>query len=209
MAIVRLEALRELEKLIVCAIPELKGKVCVGQQGAGHDLAFPHLTLDPTKMRYVPDQADESAEPAPNTVVMNVGRHEGILQIRIGAASLFQRYELEQKVIDLFLETPLHPGIIFSQVTSCPTLGQFTAAWELDEDEWQDMAAFSNQFYSMITCLAIIPALVTRREAYTIKQLQLGLTHDFNTAFDEVSFNDDPPVEVVQINQDGSITAVP
>ncbi len=209
MSVIRLEALRRLEELIVCAIPELDGKVCVGQAPSGKDLTFPNLSLDPVRMKYFPDQALESFEPNQNTVVMNVGRHEGLLQIRIGAATLTKRYELEQAMMDLFLSTPLHPGVLFSQVTSCPSLGPFTAAWELDEDEWRDEKAFNNQFYSEITCLGIIPALVTRRDAFTIEQLQLGLTHEFGTVINSSNFNNNPDVEVVQINEDGTITAVP
>jgi len=204
--IVRLEALRQLEALILCRIPELKGRICVGQATSPHELEFPSLTLLPRKFVYHPDQADESFSPGPGCVVFNVGRHEGELHLRLGATSLYQRARLEQLLIDLFLETPLHPGVLFSQVTACENLGPFTAAWEFEDDEWRDEGAFDAQFYSQITLAAIIPALVTRRGVYDITKLQLGL--DFSTEGDPPAITD-PQVELVTINQDGTLGPAP
>jgi len=209
MAIIRLEALRGLELAITCAIPELEGRVCVGQAPAGHPLGFPSLQIDPRRWTYFPDQALETYEPAPNAVVMNVGRHQADITIRIGASNLYKRYELEQKLLDLFLSTPLHPGVLFAQVTACEALGPFTAAWELDTDEWRDEKAFDKEFYSNVTVLGIIPALVTRRDAYTIDQLQLGLNITPTPTDGNLPPFTPPGVEVVQVNSDGTITPVP
>lgn len=209
MAVIRLEAWRRLGELIVCSIPELTDRVVIGQADAGRTQGWPSLVIDPRRMAYHPDQAEEVFEPSPGAVVMNVGRHEGPVQLRLGAATPFERYELEQRVLDLFLETPLHPGVLFSQVTACANLGPFTAAWELDEDEWGDEKAFSQEFYSDMTVLGIIPALVTRREAYTIQQLLLGINYTQTPTDGSPPAFTSSEVEVVQVNEDGTITAVP
>jgi hypothetical protein len=202
-AVVRIEALRKLGKAIECAIPELTGKICYGQAAANHTLEFPSLVIDPRRWKYHPDQAAEVFEPSPNTVVMNVGRHEADIEIRVGHKTLFQRYELEQKLLDLFLGTPGHPGILLTQITACEALGQWLAAWELEADEWRDERAFDQQFYSLIAITGIIPALVTRREVHTIEQLQLGL--DLSGPDSTLPITS-PLVEVVQINPDGTIS---
>jgi len=201
MAVVRVEALRKLGKAITCAIPELEGRICFGQAAPNHTLDFPSIAIDPRRWKYFPDQASEQFEPSPSAVVMNVGRHEADIEIRIGHKTLFQRYELEQKVLDLFLGTPGHPGILLTQITACEALGHWTAAWELEADEWQDERAFDQQFYSLIAVTGIIPALVTRREVHTIEQLQLGLDLSGQDSTLPIS-----AVEIVQINPDGTIS---
>ena len=205
MAIVRLEVLKQLSAAITADVPDLAGKVCVGHAGASKLLSFPHMVILPIRWKYTPFQADEVHEPAADRVVMNVGYHQSIVQVRLGAKTQHERYALEQQVIDVFLSTPMRPGVLLTEVTSCPELGDFTASWELDNDEWEDAKAFDSQFYSIIVLDATIPALVTRTGAWTIEQIQLGIT-DMLSAVDADNFNTDPPVEVVQIHADGSIS---
>ena len=210
MAIIRLSALEALVKHITCEIPELEGQVCVGQADASHDLTFPSLFVKPISWTFNPFQAEEVYDPAPDRVVMNVGYWEGEVQLQLGAVTAYQRYELEQKLIDLFLETAMAPGVLETQVTDCrDKLGPFWAAWYLESDRWEDESAFDQQFYSTIIAEGVLPALVTRKGAYTIRQLQLGITEDFNLTVDETTFNTNPAVDVVQVNEDGTISAVP
>jgi len=207
MAIIRIEALRKLRDLIVCEIPELEGRVCVGQAPPTKQLKFPHMNIEPRAWTYHPDQEAEVFIPGPSTLVVNVGRHECELEILIGETSNYKRAEYEQRILDVFLSTELRPGVLLAQVTDCADLGDWTAAFMLEEDQWRDEKVFDKQFYSMITCTASIPALVTRRGIYSINQLILGL-----------DITDDPgdgqlpalaaPVEVVQINADGTISPV-
>lgn len=206
MAVIRLEALRELERRIVCAIPELTGQVCLGQQAAGKVDTYPSLSIDPIRWRYQPDQADDHHAPAPDRLIVNVGRHESTVQLRLVCATPVQRTEIEQKLLDLFLEEPLHPGVLITYVLPCPEYGEFVAAWELEEDEWADDRAFDNQFASLIVCTGVIPALVTRRDAYRISDLRLGLGDIDSEA--PTPFVSSPSVEVVRVNQDGSFEAV-
>jgi len=204
MAIVRLEALKQLSKAITCAVPALKDRICVGQAPSSREMRWPSLAIIPVRWRYFPDQALEHSDPAPDRVIMNVGRHESTIQLRLGASTLFERMELEQEISNLFLETPLHPGVLLTDVTACPL--EFRAAWELEEDEWRNELAFDKAYFSITQLTGIIPALVTRLDAWTIDQLQLGvaLGDDFGSA----TFGP-PGVEVVLIAEDGTITPSP
>ena len=205
MAVLKIEGLRALEALIVCEVPELEGQTCVDQAGAGHDLGFPSLSLTIERSRYLPDQEDEHYEPSPNTLVLNVGRHVQDIKLRLGARTTFKRAELEQKIMDLFLETEGHPGVLFTQLTACEELGPFVGAWELEEEDWQSEKAFDRQLYSELKVTGILPALVTRREVYTIEHLRLGME-----VGPTVDLTDPAPdflaTAVVEINEDGTFT---
>ena len=209
MAIVRLEALRGLKARIECKVPELVGAICVGQADSAEDLVFPSLNIDPVRWRYNPHQAQDVRDAAPDRIVSNVGYHNATIQLRINAKNSYERADLEQKVLDLFLSNELRPGILLTNIVSCPDLADFVAAWEFDEDEWEDGGAFSNQFESVLAINGVIPALVTYGSVHTIEQLLLGITHDMSTVFTAVTFDTSADVEVVEINQDGTITAVP
>lgn len=210
MAIIRLEALKQLSAAISCEIPELDGNICEGQADASHKLAFPHLVLKPIRWTYVPHQAEEVYDSAPDRVVMNVGAWEGEVQLILGHKHAYGRYELEQELLDLFLSTPMQPGILNTPVLACrEKLGPFTASWELDADAWQNEAAFDQQFYSTLFITGILPALVTRKDAYTIEQLQLGLTEDFDVSVNAQTLNTLSQIDVVQVNSDGTIQPVP
>ncbi len=203
MAVIKLEALRGLREQIECAIPELEGKICAGQSPPDRDRPWPNLSIDLGRLRYEPDQAEDVFEPSPDKSVVNVGRHEGPVMLRLGAATLGERYELEQRLLDLFLGQIERPGILLTRVLSCPELGQFTAAWMLDEEDWDDELAFDRKFYAILTLTATIPALVTRCGVYKIQDLRLGLA-DFGVPATPSTFGD--VAEVVRVNVDGTIT---
>lgn len=203
MAVVKLEALNQLAKQIRCTIPELS-RVCIGQADPSRKEPDPSLSLIPAgKWTYEPHQALEVYDPAPDSVVMDVGYFSGSIEIRAGASNAYKRAELEQKLLDLFLSDPGRPGVLLSTVLSCPALGRFVAAWTLDDTEWISDFAFDSDFYSQISATGIIPALVTRRGVYTIRQLQLGLSQDFGASTDFSSSD----IEVVQITENGTLQA--
>lgn len=207
MAIIRLSALEALRNKIALDAPGLEGNICVGQADPGEELEFPSLAIKPIRWTYDPHQADEFFVSAPDRVVVDVGAHEAEVQLILGAKTAFKRYELEQEVIDIFLGTPMQPGILNTPVIDCKDkLGEFVASWELETDQWGNEAAFDQEFFSTIIVTGIIPALVTRRQAYRIEQLQLGLSEDFNVVVDETTFNTLPQIDVVKVNQDGTFT---
>jgi hypothetical protein len=209
MAIIRLDALRALANCIQENIPELKTKVCPSQASANKRMTFPHLAIQAIGFKYFPDQALGVHEPSATKLVVNVGRHEGIVQLRLGSAARQRRYDYEQRILDLFLSEPLHPGVLLTPVTSCTKLGDWMASWELEEDEWNDEMVFDNAWFSIMTITGQLPALVTRCGVHTIEQLRMGLTEDLTTEFDASSFDTSPDIERVLINEDGSLDAVP
>lgn len=203
MAIVRLECMRALREAIVAAVPKLEGKILVGQGSPNQDSPWPHLCIDAGRLRYEPDQAAEGFEPSADTLVVNVGRFEGPLLLKLGAKTLGERYQLEQELLDLFLGQELRPGVLVTPVLTCPELGEFVAAWMLDDAEWQDELAFDRVFMSQVTVTATIPALVTRHSTFRLTDLRLGLA-DLGVTATPATFG--TVADVVRVNDDGTIT---
>lgn len=214
MAIIRLECLRELERRIKQAIPELETHVLIGHALPGKTMCFPALVIDAVRFRFEADQDWEVFEPTPDKLVENVGRHVATVQLRLAVATAGERYDYQDKLTNLFLSTPGHAGILLTRVTACEALGAFVAAWEMDDDEWQDEKVFDSVFWDVMTLTGQIPALVTREGVFRIDDLRLGLTHEFadgdsdDTIFTADTMDDSPAAEVVRINEDGTFTHV-
>lgn len=206
MGVVRLEAMRGLQNAIVTAAPKLEGHIFVGQAPPDKKACFPALVIDPVRFRYFPDQADEHFDSGADRVVLRVGRHEGTIQLRLGAATFGERCELEQKLLDLFLSQEMRPGVLLTEITACPDLGDFVAAWEFEDDQWSDERAFDKEYWSIMTVTAQIPALVARGGVYRIEDLRLGITDDFVTAYTSSTFDTSSKVKRVRINENGTLT---
>src|ERR1041385_5148597 len=97
MAVVRLEALRALECAITQAVPELAGRICPWPGLPNHNLMFPSLAIVPVRWRYMPDQAWAGFSPSPSSVVMNVGKHEALIQLRLVDATPAGRAPIEER----------------------------------------------------------------------------------------------------------------
>lgn len=210
MAVVRLEALKALRQRILDEVPSLMAEhVRVEPATPDEKLCFPSLLIQPLGFKYIPDQDDEVYDPAgEDRIVVNVGRFEARVQLRLAAATLDDRYRLEDELTNAFLRTEGHPGVLLTVVTACPDLGDFLAAWEFEETEWRDEKAFDTQWWAVTELMGTIPALVTREGVGTIEDLRLGLSHDFETEFTSETFDTSPKVEVVKIAEDGTITPV-
>lgn len=206
MAVVRLEAFNALKAAIVDEVPELDGHVFAAQAPPSQKACYPALVIEPVRFRYEPRQSEEVFESAPDRVVMNVGQHVVTTKLRLAAASLRERADLQEKIVTLFLGQPLRPGILLTTVTACAELGDILASWSLGDDEWQDEKVFDLQWWSEIVVVGEIPALVTRGQAHRIEDLRVGVTADFATAFNATTFESSLGVDVVRINQDGSVT---
>ncbi len=205
MSVLRLKALDKLQECIEEAIPELVGRICAGPSEANHRLTFPSLSITPISFKYQPNQAKPHHNATHSTVIMEVGKHEADVQLRVGASTHRERVILEDKILQLFLEQELAPGILVTPIADC---WDAHVVWELEDEEWEDEKAFDSKWYTTISITGQIPALVTRKDAYTIEQLQLGLIEDFTTTLNSSTINTTAGVEVVQINQDGSIGPV-
>lgn len=210
MSVVRIEALRAFAKLLELSIPELVGHVCVDED-AGAFEEVPNVSIIPSKWTFAPEQAEEHVTLPGNVVVWDVGEHTCACVLSVIASSKAQRWTLEQKILDLFL-SQRHPvsdmpltGVIMLAISACPQLGQWSAAFELDSDEWNDTLAQDRRYESRIVMTATIPALTIQTPVYTLEQLLLGVTHDMTTTFTPATAIP-PAVELVVINEDGSIS---
>lgn len=212
MSVVRIEALRALAKLFERTIPEVAGHVCTGVAPSSEFEHVPNISIQPTRWTYEPEQAEERATLPGNVVVWEVGYHACTCVISIVTATIGQRWDLEAKVLDLFISSvhpvsKMHrPGVIVLPVTACPALGRWVSSFELESDEWSDTLALDRRYESRIVINAIIPALTIERPIYTINELILGVTEDMATQFTP-STAIPPAVDLVTINEDGTITA--
>jgi len=198
-----LEAFRALKDAIAAAVPDLE-IVVVSRPGKAECL--PNLTIAVGRMTYHGDQPEEVFRPSAEQTVYNVGAHEGFVQLRLTATDWSSRAELEEKIRDVFFSDPDMPGLLRTPVTSCPQLGPQQACWETEEDQWDDARAFDRRFESILLVNAIIPALAME-QAPTIESLRLAYTTDIDA--DVTAATAVPPaVELLQINSDGSISAV-
>jgi hypothetical protein len=211
MSVVRLEALKALTTVIEDAVPELVGKVKVAQAPPGEVQTYPTLSLIPGTWKYDPAQELEHAtigDPDAGVVVFNVGSFSTPLQLRLMSATLGERWAIEQKLVDLFMNQEQRPGILVVPVTTCPDLSDWIAAFEYDSDQWLDAAAFDRKYESLVIVNAIVPALVVRTGVYEISDLVLGLTEEMTKVFTTDTMVP-PDVELVLINEDGTLSPYP
>lgn len=211
MGVVRIEAFRAFGALVERMVPELAGHVCTPDTPPNEFEELPNLSITPTKWAYEPMQRDEHATLPGNVVVYNVGEHNCACVISVMASTRTQRAALEQKIVGLFYgnDSPVDglplDGVIVLPITACPELSRFVVSFDLESDEWIDSLAQDRRFESRITCTAGIPALTIKTPVYTINQLLLGVTEDMETTFTPATAIP-PAVEVVVINEDGSIS---
>lgn len=183
-------------------IHELRGKIC--KMGEPHlQRVWPTLQILPIRFKYYPMQEHEYLGVSASKAIFDVGRHEGTVQLRLGANTPDERWELEQKMIDLFLEPEHRPGVLVTTIEDCYDA---VVVWELDDDEWRNEAVFTKEFFSLLTVRVQIPALVLRDSVYTIEDLRLSLTEDLHTAYSELPA---ASIETVQVDEDGNITPYP
>lgn len=208
-AVVKLCALECLAEIIVAAVPELAGRVCVGVPPNTHDQTYPSLAIRAAgRWKFEGSTVEELPTELLRTSVRRVGHHEGMVQLRVLASTPALRDELAQAVVDVFTgfedeDGWPHPGTILARVTRCG-LVPWTACFDLEREEWVDQRAFEQLYEGVIEVEATIPALVVKRGVPRIETLVLGLTHDLSTT-PSVDMMSAPTVEVVRINEDGSI----
>lgn len=206
MAIVKLDALNALAAAIATAVPALAGKVVVQQAVSSKIESWPNLSISLAgKMEFNPADRLLQQDLGNNVVVWNVGAHEGPLQMRLVATSSRERMDLEQQVIDFAMARDLGPGVIVVPVVSAAVIN-WTAAFEYEDSQWQDVRAIEREYDAVLTFNAVIPALVTQSPVYDINKLFLGLTDDMTSTVTAQSFTTDPSIAVVSINQDGTLS---
>lgn len=209
--VVRIEALEAFTALVERMIPELAGHTCAGQAPSSEMEELPNLSIEPSRWRYVMDDAAQTATLPGNVVVYDVGNHEAACVVSIMATSPRQRATIEAKVIDLFLRSkhPLSgmhmPGVLSFLVSDCPEVSRWACSFDLDSDEWVETLALDRRYESRIMINATVPALTIDAPVYTISTLILGVTGDFDTTLTPTTAVP-PLVELVTINADGTIS---
>ena len=206
MSIVRLEALRFLAAQIEAGVPELVGKTRVVQVPPEQQVSFPELVVIGSKFRRVNEQESEFSKPTDSTLCVCVAHWDVTVQLRLAHATKGGRDELAEKVSQLFDQREGAPGVLVSPVVACADVGPFYAAWDLDDDGWDDEMAFSNQFWATTTLTGWIPALVIRQGVYNLDRIEVGLTRDFTIPATSASFDTIPGL--VDVHEDGTITPV-
>lgn len=209
MAVVRMEGLRALERKIVAKVPALDGRVTIGFAPPGQIQTWPTLTIAPAgRWRHTMYDAAVPVRNLPGQrVVLDCGHHEVTVQLVVATTSYEQRAELAERVLEVFrLDNELRPNTLVCPVTACVDLGDTFATFALDDEEWDDEDAGARIFESIIATTGTFPALAVD-VVPTIDQLILGLgiapAEDFPTTLDA------PSVELVVINEDGTISPAP
>ena len=197
--IIRIRALEALAATIERLVPQLEGLVRAGHAEHPKKQEWPTLTIIPTSWRFFPDQDDtEHSIESASKAVINVGRHEAVVQLIIAARSSRKRYELEHAITQVFVSQEGHPGTL-------PDLFDALIAYEMDESAWADEMAFDKVWRSIMTVTCIIPALVERGAVYTINEIRVSLTEDLLTPFASLPSSE---IETVSIDENGDLTKV-
>lgn len=205
--VVKLEAFNTLAAAIEAHVPELRNHVEVVQAPPDQHLTFPSLAIIPGKLAHHFSQEGVVAQPTNHSAVVCVGSWDGAVQLRLACATLGTRYQLEERLTGpegLFFREEDRPGILLTEVTACPQLGNILAAWDLDESSWEEEYAFSAQEWAVINLRVCIPALALREGVYTINELRFGVTSNFSTPETSAAFDGIPGI--VRVNEDGTIT---
>jgi len=189
-SVIRLNALESLKCIIADAIPELDGNICAGVGAPNHRLAYPSLSINVTRFTYEPQQAEVQRSLSPDAALMQMGWHIADVELVVTAQYPELRYQIEESIVQLFLGDDCHPGVLQATITSCEAWGKIYASFELNGETWIDEFAFEQKYSSTLGITGMIPALVTKRGAYTMRDLRTALVEDFSVAEQDVSFTE-------------------
>lgn len=206
-SVIKLEALRGLESAIVAGIPALAGNTTIVQEPPDQKVRFPSLAIIPAgspRFRFCYDQVH--SRPTSSSIVAQVGTWEGSLQIRLAHANMHKRYEIQQEIENLFLQREGAPGVLLTTITTVDNIADFLVSWDMDDGGWEEEFAFSSQEWAVTTLDYVIPALVRREGVFSIEDLRLGVTTDFNVPATSVAF--DGLAHKYRINDDGTVTPI-
>jgi hypothetical protein len=192
---VRTHALARLVAALELACPALKDRITV-EADRDEAMKWPKLGVRMVRAPFKAYDRRKVVQDAGATV-FDVGHFAPLVQLRLGAPTQRQRVDLGEQLLGAFLGTGYRPGIL---VTDLPECFGTVAAWELDDEGWNDEMAFDKKFWSVMTLSGWIPALV-RVPTYTLSDLRIAFTEDMTSTT--------PAVETVRVNEDGTLTKVP
>ncbi len=185
----------------------LSGKVTAVAQGPEKVQAFPSACLLPSQFRFEPSDPDDvywDATTDDGKVVLDVGQFEGLLEFQLYCKNKPERELYEQRILDLFLASEGAPGTLFIP-TPTLTINGYTSLHSVEvklrlaNEEWSEEFSFESRRYSFLDLEVAFPALTTR-DAYTIENLQIAITHDLNS---------NTPIDEVLVLEDGSTDLPP
>ncbi len=168
-------AAEELAAAIIRHVPELAGKVFPYHREPTNSSEFPNVVVLPGS--YTVQFWEESEEePSTSDLVVSVGEWDGTCEIRATAPTPFEREELEDLIVDCFVQDPDRPGIILVAMENVEVGGidtSFTArgAFIMTHEDWREEFAFAEKRSSYLTLDAEIPLLALRTNTPTIEKL--------------------------------------
>lgn len=205
------EAAKALGAALAAAAPGLNVQVLQAEHD--HPAAYPALSIVPRGRKFRPQQDDIKDSSAATTYLASSGFYEAIFELRIHAATPYERELWEEKVQAAFFASEFTSGTLVVSVANVVAGGvtsTFTAnipvRWR--DGEWREELAFSARRYTFVEVDVAVPVLATRA-APTIQTLNLDLAQDspdmrpVDTGADAVQ---DMATQQVTINQDGSIS---
>lgn len=169
--------------------------------------AYPSVSIVPRRFELVERfQEHEADDSVTGKLLVNVGTLEGTVEVRVHTRTPYERETLEEAVLAAMFSTELAPGVVVCQLAAVTVGGQaYThqplTTFVLSDEEWREEAAFVDDRYTFLTLDASFPLLVSR-DVPSIDQLILAFTSDLTSTNPVLD-------ESVQVNQDGSLTAVP
>jgi len=154
--------------------------------------------VDPPGLRVIPRGAfkleifggeEEITEPSDSTLLVSVGVITGALQARLYGHDNYEREDLDDEVLALFLATEGFPGSLTLQsapvsIGGTATLYRAPLTYRLDGEEWNEEQVWGKTRYSFLSLDVEYPLLVMRREVYALSGadglggLQLWLSTD-------------------------------
>lgn len=210
-------------------VPALAGRIRTVTPDFNDKAMFPSLTIIPGTMKYMPNQEeelsiDEAVVGAGNTLA-GLGSFEGSYELLLASTNPCEREDLEEQILSAFLICGSgRPGIVVLDIPNLVVQGiatTYTAkgSLSLEEETWVEEKVFSQKRFASLELMAFYDAFAMCTDTPTIEQLILALASDLDESsglFAPMPFGlgelegdgDNIITEDVQINEDGSITAL-
>lgn len=193
---------KQLAAYLEAQVPELAGKVHTVHAEPETYAAYPSLYILPG--RSTPDWSQErdADDTLPGKLLVELGAWTGTWELRIPGKTPYEREELEQKVLDAFLQREGTPGLVVVEVANVVVGGVTTthtarAGCSLDSAEWNEEMSFEKKRFSFLDVSVEYPILALRSDVPTIEVLDLAENGDLDS---------DVVEETVEIESDGTIT---
>lgn len=183
---------------------------------------YPAICVMPERFPFQPcteeSVRDEDGEPVmvdDDQAVVEVGQFSGSMRIWVGAIYPPQREVIEDAIMAAFNRDGLAPGRLLATLTDIPITGVATdAAWPvgyiLEDTDWREEMAFSEQRFSMIQVAVDLPVLALRQNAWLVQQSVIAMTSDLSTEIEEPDDLDTiPDLVQIAVDEDGDLSAFP